>query len=161
MFECRGCGIVTTGRRTRVYCSNACQMAAVQRALVAQWLATGVAHAGTGKGHYVRTHLLLEQDGRCAVCAIGTEWNGFALSFVLDHIDGDADNNNRANLRLVCPNCDSQLPTYKSRNRGTRTSPAPTEIRRGAILLGTRSGVAVAYQSRAVLGVPMAPLGTG
>ena len=25
----------------------------------------------------------------------------------------------RENLRLVCPNCDSQLPTYKSRNRGS------------------------------------------
>ena len=35
-----------------------------------------------------------------------------------DHIDGDATNNRRENLRLVCPNCDSQLPTYKSRNRG-------------------------------------------
>lgn len=40
------------------------------------------------------------------------------LIFVLDHIDGDASNNLRVNLRLVCPNCDSQLPTYKNRNRG-------------------------------------------
>jgi hypothetical protein len=37
---------------------------------------------------------------------------------VLDHVDGDASNNRRNNLRLVCPNCDSQLPTYKSRDRG-------------------------------------------
>jgi hypothetical protein len=38
---------------------------------------------------------------------------------VLDHIDGNPDNNRRDNLRLACPNCDSQLPTYKSRNRGS------------------------------------------
>lgn len=37
---------------------------------------------------------------------------------MLDHIDGDAANNRRDNLRMVCPNCDSQLPTFKSRNRG-------------------------------------------
>lgn len=37
---------------------------------------------------------------------------------VLDHVDGDAGNNRRENLRMVCPNCDSQLPTYKSRTRG-------------------------------------------
>ena len=38
------------------------------------------------------------------------------------HIDGDASNNFRDNLRLVCPNCDSQLDTYKSRNKNsTRT----------------------------------------
>jgi hypothetical protein len=46
------------------------------------------------------------------------EWQGRPLAFVLDHIDGDSTNNARANVRLVCPNCDSQLPTYKSRNRG-------------------------------------------
>ncbi|WP_207206678.1 HNH endonuclease [Nocardioides ganghwensis] len=37
---------------------------------------------------------------------------------MLDHIDGDSSNNRRENLRLVCPNCDSQLETYKARNRG-------------------------------------------
>lgn len=35
------------------------------------------------------------------------------------HIDGDASNNFRDNLRLVCPNCDSQLDTYKSRNKNS------------------------------------------
>lgn len=43
---------------------------------------------------------------------------GMTLEFVLDHIDGDATNNARENLRMVCPNCDSQLPTFKSKNRG-------------------------------------------
>ena len=39
--------------------------------------------------------------------------------FVLDHIDGNSENNWRSNLRLVCPNCDSQLPTYKAKNKGS------------------------------------------
>lgn len=40
----------------------------------------------------------------------------------MDHTDGNPTNNRRENLRLVCPNCDSQLPTYKSRNRGNGRS---------------------------------------
>lgn len=65
--------------------------------------------------HY-KKFFLEEQDYKCAICGIPNIWNGKALVFVLDHIDGHANNNNRDNLRLVCPNCDSQLDTYKSKN---------------------------------------------
>ena len=46
-------------------------------------------------------------------------WNNKELHFILDHIDGDASNNWENNLRLICPNCDSQLDTYKSRNKNS------------------------------------------
>jgi transcription initiation factor IIE alpha subunit len=39
--------------------------------------------------------------------------------FVLDHINGDAARSDRDNLRLICPNCDSQLDTYKSKNKNS------------------------------------------
>ncbi|GAB3794106.1 HNH endonuclease [Nocardioides ungokensis] len=118
VFECRGCGAVLPGRRLRVYCSNACQRESERVKLVAEWIASGVASPGTGQRHYVRLHLMDEQRGKCAICGQPSSWNGAPLALVLDHVDGDSENNRRENLRLVCPNCDSQLPTYKSRNKG-------------------------------------------
>ena len=61
--------------------------------------------------------MLNEQDGKCAICGMSPEWNGKPLVFILDHIDGHASNNRRENLRMICPNCDSQLDTYKSKNK--------------------------------------------
>lgn len=36
----------------------------------------------------------------------------------LEHIDGDSENNNLDNLKLLCPNCHSLTPTYKALNKG-------------------------------------------
>ena len=55
----------------------------------------------------------------CAICAIPADWNGMPLTLQIDHIDGDSSNNARLNLRLVCPNCHSQTPTF-SNGRKTR-----------------------------------------
>lgn len=64
-----------------------------------------------------KADILDEQNGVCAICGCPQEHNGKPLVFVLDHIDGDVSNNRRENLRCVCPNCDSQLDTYKSKNK--------------------------------------------
>jgi hypothetical protein len=117
MTSCRGCG-GQVSRRSRVYCSNTCQQELQRRQRVELWLATGRCVADTHQGHYVRDHLHAEQQGVCAVCQIPDVWAEAPLTFVLDHVNGDSADNRRENLRLVCPNCDSQLPTYKARNKG-------------------------------------------
>ncbi|WP_084792488.1 HNH endonuclease signature motif containing protein [Mycobacterium sp. E136] len=115
---CPGCGCELTGRSQKVFCSNSCQQAHRRRLLLESWLEAGTCGRISYQGNYVREYLLEQQGECCAICGIDSQWNGSSLALIIDHIDGDATNNHRENLRLVCPNCDSQLPTYKAKNRG-------------------------------------------
>lgn len=119
----------------------------MKRRLLEEWLATRTAVASTRSSQYMRVHLLDEQSGGCAICGSPSEWSGQALAFVLDHIDGDSANHHRENPRLVCPNCDSQLPTYKNRNHG-RTGEGPLRppraLRQRSVVL-TGSGSAIGW----------------
>jgi hypothetical protein len=45
-------------------------------------------------------------------------WNGKPLKPILDHKDGNNTDNRPEMLRLLCPNCDSQLPTRGGANKG-------------------------------------------
>ena len=47
------------------------------------------------------------REQRCECCGI-TEHNGMPIKFKWFHIDGNENNDNPPNLRLVCPNCLSQ-----------------------------------------------------
>ncbi|MGI0058755.1 MAG: HNH endonuclease [Nitrosotalea sp.] len=66
------------------------------------------------KERLVKEGLLINQ---CCFCGI-SDWLDQPLSLHLDHIDGSNTNNLITNLRLLCPNCHSQTPTYCGRNRG-------------------------------------------
>ncbi len=90
-----------------------------RRLLLEAWLDTGVCGRTSYQGHYVRDYLYEQQRGCCGICGVEDEWNGVTLALIVDHINGDPSNNHRENLRLICPNCDSQLLTYKVRNRGS------------------------------------------
>ena len=105
-------------RHTAFYCSNRCQQELRIKHLIEQWLITGKCKIYSGSNNYLRNYILKEQNNKCTICELKQEWNNKKLIFILDHIDGNHNHCNRENLRMICPNCDSQLSTYKSKNIG-------------------------------------------
>jgi ribosomal protein S27AE len=74
-------------------------------------------------GRHLKKRLILEGllKEECSKCGQGSVWNGEPLSLQLDHIDGDILNNRLENLRILCPNCHCQTPTWGSKKREKST----------------------------------------
>jgi 5-methylcytosine-specific restriction endonuclease McrA len=69
----------------------------------------------------VKRRLLLEGilENVCSECGL-REWRGKALAMHIDHINGIRTDHRLENLRMLCPNCHSQTPTYGGRNAKRR-----------------------------------------
>ena len=67
--------------------------------------------------HFLRTYLLNKRGQKCEICG-RSEWMGKPIPLVVDHINGEPENHSLDNIRLVCGNCNMQLPTFAGGNRG-------------------------------------------
>lgn len=110
-------------RPTYRYCSNKCQLDSQYRAYIEKWQ-KGEVDGGRGVrtrnlSEHVKRYLREkygEKCSKCGWCERHPVTNRIPLE--VDHLDGDAENNNEANLLLLCPNCHSLTPGFRNLNIG-------------------------------------------
>lgn len=108
---CTGCG----AQAPREICSSCARELKKQ----ARWdLKRQQIEEGLVSNRPLLRRYLLEKSGHACHLCKRSEWTGHPIPLVLDHIDGHSTDNLPSNLRMICPNCDAQLPTYGIRNRG-------------------------------------------
>jgi len=64
----------------------------------------------------IKKRILRERGLVCEGCNLDT-WLGKPITLEMDHIDGDNRNNTKTNIRILCPNCHSQTPTWKNNKK--------------------------------------------
>lgn len=113
--KCTICGLDTASHKA-IYCSRKCFRVGIKKKNdeLAEERILNNEHVDKRR----MKRFVLKRDGNiCSICR-SDKWMGQPIPLIMDHIDGNPENNLPSNLRLVCGNCDMQLPTYKGRNFG-------------------------------------------
>jgi predicted transcriptional regulator len=107
-ISCRKENSVKNSRNKNKYCSLQCQQDYVR----------SIKNIDDYKTDRTRRQYLIRERGHgCENCKY-SEWNNQPIPLELEHSDGNHENNFIENLKLLCPNCHAQTPTYKNKNKG-------------------------------------------
>ena len=106
---CLNCENLTNNYK---FCTKKCETKHKREQRHRQIEKTGIATGVSAKPYLIET-----RGHRCEICGI-EKWRGLSVPLVRDHINGNADDNSVKNQRLICHNCDAQLPTFAGRNYG-------------------------------------------
>lgn len=109
------------------YCSNKCQHEQQYNDYILDWK-NGVKDGNRGKkarliSKHLKRYLMQKYKEKCMQCGWAKRHEQTGLvPLEIDHIDGNSENNNETNLRLLCPNCHSLTPYFRNLNRGNGRS---------------------------------------
>jgi len=106
--QCLYCGVETNNEK---YCSNRCNGLGVVKKHINAFLNEGKEWRG------LKDYLITLCGHKCQICGY-ENWNKQKIPLELDHVDGNSENTNKNNYRLLCPNCHAQTDTYKGKNKG-------------------------------------------
>lgn len=122
---CGHCGALTSNDR---FCSRSCRTTHVnkERALKKtrvlkqsrrEMLIEAFLRGEVSDRNSIRKCLTDVRGYACEICGL-SNWLSKPITLIVDHIDGNAGNNQPDNVRLLCPNCNSQTPMFGGRNKG-------------------------------------------
>lgn len=108
------------------YCSQSCGHEYRYQQFISEWLSGAIEITSNyGINSRIKKFLLIESGYKCSseTCCVPGGWaevnpKSGKSPLTIDHIDGDASNNKRENLRVLCPNCHSLTETYCALNTG-------------------------------------------
>ena len=114
MKSCPNCGNEIHKVRN-TYCNNKCQLE-FERKQIYEMIEN---NQGSFYQNTYKAFLISKYGNKCMECG----WDKInqvtgKIPIQLEHIDGDSENNNLENLKLLCPNCHSLTPTYGALNKG-------------------------------------------
>lgn len=111
---CKNCNLELKKRNT-IYCSQSCHIEYRKNEIFER--------IENGDTSFYETqykkYLIFKYGNKCMECG-WCEINPTTglIPIQLEHIDGNSENNNLNNLKLLCPNCHSLTPTYGALNKG-------------------------------------------
>jgi len=109
--NCIECGKITINK----FCSHICQQEK-NRKIRNKKIESGDLTLGVRNYKKYLIEKYGEKCMECGWCEINKTSNKVPIE--LEHIDGNSENNELTNLKLLCPNCHSLTPTYKALNTG-------------------------------------------
>lgn len=62
----------------------------------------------------IKPHLIKQRGRKCEKCQL-SQWQETDIPLEVHHINGKRNENQEANLQLLCPNCHALTPTFRRR----------------------------------------------